>query len=84
MRYRKQRRGGKGLRDIRTSERNGPVVGIHDPHASCADRECDYRHEDRHGRERDERLDRTTRLRGRAPLVAVVEAAESRPGHHGR
>jgi DNA gyrase subunit A len=27
MRYRKQRRGGKGLRDIRTSERNGPVVG---------------------------------------------------------
>ncbi len=26
MRYRKQRRGGKGLRDIRTSERNGPVV----------------------------------------------------------
>jgi DNA gyrase subunit A len=28
MRYRKQRRGGKGLRDIRTSERNGLVVGI--------------------------------------------------------
>jgi len=28
MRYRKQRRGGKGLRDIRTSERNGPVVRI--------------------------------------------------------
>jgi DNA gyrase subunit A len=28
MRYRKQRRGGKGLRDIRTSERNGPVIGI--------------------------------------------------------
>ena len=28
MRYRKQRRGGKGLRDIRTSERNGAVVGI--------------------------------------------------------
>lgn len=28
MRYRKQRRGGKGLRDIRTGERNGPVVGI--------------------------------------------------------
>jgi DNA gyrase subunit A len=27
MRYRKQRRGGKGLRDIRTSERNGSVVG---------------------------------------------------------
>jgi DNA gyrase subunit A len=27
MRYRRQRRGGKGLRDIRTSERNGPVVG---------------------------------------------------------
>jgi DNA gyrase subunit A len=27
MRYRKQRRGGKGLRDIRTSERNGPVLG---------------------------------------------------------
>ena len=29
MRYRKQRRGGKGLRDIRTTERNGPVLGIH-------------------------------------------------------
>jgi DNA gyrase subunit A len=28
MRYRKQRRGGKGVRDIRTSERNGPVVQI--------------------------------------------------------
>jgi DNA gyrase subunit A len=28
MRYRKQRRGGKGLRDIRTTERNGPVVGV--------------------------------------------------------
>jgi DNA gyrase subunit A len=28
MKYRKQRRGGKGLRDIRTSERNGPVVCI--------------------------------------------------------
>jgi DNA gyrase subunit A len=28
MRYRKQRRGGKGLRDIRTTERNGPVIGI--------------------------------------------------------
>lgn len=28
MRYRKQRRGGKGLRDIRTSERNGPVVQV--------------------------------------------------------
>jgi DNA gyrase subunit A len=28
MRYRKQRRGGKGIRDIRTSERNGPVVGV--------------------------------------------------------
>src|SRR5206468_3270077 len=27
MRYRKQRRGGKGLRDIRTSDRNGQVVG---------------------------------------------------------
>jgi DNA gyrase subunit A len=27
MRYRKQRRGGKGLRDIRTSDRNGFVVG---------------------------------------------------------
>jgi DNA gyrase subunit A len=26
MRYRTQRRGGKGLKDIRTSERNGPVV----------------------------------------------------------
>ena len=28
MRYRKQRRGGKGLRDIRTSSRNGPVIGV--------------------------------------------------------
>jgi DNA gyrase subunit A len=28
MRYRKQRRGGKGLRDIKTEERNGPVVGV--------------------------------------------------------
>jgi len=28
MRYRKQKRGGKGVRDIRTSERNGPVVGV--------------------------------------------------------
>lgn len=28
MRYRKQRRGGKGLKDIRASERNGPVVGV--------------------------------------------------------
>jgi DNA gyrase subunit A len=26
--YRKQRRGGKGIRDIRTSERNGLVVGV--------------------------------------------------------
>jgi DNA gyrase subunit A len=26
--YRKQRRGGKGIRDIRTTERNGPVVGV--------------------------------------------------------
>jgi DNA gyrase subunit A len=28
MRYRRQRRGGKGLRDIKTTERNGKVVGI--------------------------------------------------------
>jgi DNA gyrase subunit A len=28
MRYRKQRRGGKGIRDIRTTERNGAVVGV--------------------------------------------------------
>ena len=28
VRYRTQRRGGKGLRDIKTTERNGPVVGI--------------------------------------------------------
>ncbi|MFG0333756.1 MAG: DNA gyrase subunit A [Maioricimonas sp. JB049] len=27
MRYRRQRRGGKGLRDIRTSDRNGKVIG---------------------------------------------------------
>jgi len=28
MYYRKQRRGGKGIRDMRTTERNGPVVGV--------------------------------------------------------
>jgi DNA gyrase subunit A len=28
MRYRKQKRGGKGLRDIRTTERNGTVVAV--------------------------------------------------------
>lgn len=28
MRYRRQRRGGKGLKDIRTSERNGQVIGV--------------------------------------------------------
>jgi DNA gyrase subunit A len=28
MRYRRQRRGGKGLRDIKTTERNGKVIGI--------------------------------------------------------
>jgi DNA gyrase subunit A len=28
MRYRKQRRGGKGIRDIRTTDRNGLVVGV--------------------------------------------------------
>ena len=33
--YRTQRRGGKGLRDIKTTERNGPVVGI--VHVSDAD-----------------------------------------------
>ncbi len=27
-RYRTQRRGGKGLRDIKTTERNGPVIGV--------------------------------------------------------
>src|SRR5437868_1279719 len=32
MRYRKQRRGGKGVRDIRTTERNGLVVGIASVH----------------------------------------------------
>jgi DNA gyrase subunit A len=26
--YRTQRRGGKGLRDIKTSDRNGPAIGI--------------------------------------------------------
>jgi DNA gyrase subunit A len=35
MHYRKQRRGGKGIRDIRTSERNGHVVGV------CSVREAD-------------------------------------------
>src|SRR5262249_51488895 len=35
MRYRKQRRGGKGLRDIRTTQRNGPVIGV------AADRDGD-------------------------------------------
>ncbi|MEZ6142381.1 MAG: DNA gyrase subunit A [Zavarzinella sp.] len=28
MRYRRQKRGGKGVKDIRTTARNGPVVGI--------------------------------------------------------
>lgn len=28
MRYRRQRRGGKGLRDIRTTDRNGQVIGV--------------------------------------------------------
>ncbi|MGH7128486.1 MAG: DNA gyrase C-terminal beta-propeller domain-containing protein, partial [Planctomycetaceae bacterium] len=28
MRYRRQRRGGKGLRDIRTTPRNGPVIDV--------------------------------------------------------
>jgi DNA gyrase subunit A len=28
MYYRKQRRGGKGIRDVRITERNGPVVGV--------------------------------------------------------
>ena len=28
MRYRRQKRGGKGLRDIKTTNRNGPVIGI--------------------------------------------------------
>lgn len=28
MSYRKQRRGGKGIRDVRTTERNGPVIGV--------------------------------------------------------
>lgn len=28
MRYRRQRRAGKGVRDIKTSERNGPVAGV--------------------------------------------------------
>jgi len=28
MRYRRQRRGGKGLRDIKTTDRNGPVIGV--------------------------------------------------------
>ncbi len=35
MHYRKQRRGGKGIRDIRTSERNGRVVGV------CSVRDAD-------------------------------------------
>ena len=30
MRYRRQRRAGKGVRDIKTTERNGPVVGVVD------------------------------------------------------
>lgn len=28
MRYRRQRRGGKGVRDIRATDRNGPVIGV--------------------------------------------------------
>src|SRR5262245_11764773 len=34
MSYRKQRRGGKGIRDVRSSERNGPVVGVAAVHES--------------------------------------------------
>jgi DNA gyrase subunit A len=30
QRYRTQRRGGKGLRDIKTTDRNGPVIGVVD------------------------------------------------------
>jgi DNA gyrase subunit A len=33
MRYRKQRRGGKGVRDIKTSARNGKVIGVADVRA---------------------------------------------------
>ena len=33
MRYRRQKRGGKGLRDIKTTERNGKVIGILSLHA---------------------------------------------------
>ena len=32
MRYRTQNRGGKGLRDIKTTQRNGPVVDIASVH----------------------------------------------------
>jgi DNA gyrase subunit A len=28
MKYRRQRRGGKGLKDVRVTEKNGPVIGI--------------------------------------------------------
>ena len=56
MRYRKQRRGGKGVRDIRTSERNGPVVGV----AAVRDERRHHAHHDRrhgqpHARPRDPR-----------------------------
>ncbi|MDQ3329659.1 MAG: DNA gyrase subunit A [Planctomycetota bacterium] len=34
MRYRRQRRGGKGLKDIKTSDRNGPVVTLVAVHES--------------------------------------------------
>jgi DNA gyrase subunit A len=34
MRYRRQRRGGKGLKDIKTTDRNGPVVSLVAVHES--------------------------------------------------
>jgi DNA gyrase subunit A len=34
MRYRRQKRGGKGLRDIKTTDRNGKVIGILSVHAN--------------------------------------------------
>ena len=33
MRYRLQRRGGKGVKDVKVTEKNGPVIGIADVRA---------------------------------------------------
>ena len=77
MRYRKQRRGGKGLRDIRTSERNGPVVGVR---RGARRRRHHAHHHRRHGqphaRQRDPR--RRPQHAGRAHHEPAAKATRSR------